>query len=88
MQFRKIEDCDQLLEADPKIIQGQLIDYIIWLREEKKLAGATINTRIAAMRKFYDTIDIELKWKKIKSYVGKGRNRNMCSRYNIHILSR
>jgi integrase len=75
MQFRKIEHCDQLLEGDPKIIQSQLIDYIIWLREEKKLVGATINTRIAAMRKFYDTNNIELKWKKIKSYVGKGRNR-------------
>ena len=34
-------------------------------------ASSTINTRIAAVRKFYDCNDIELKWKKIKSYVEK-----------------
>ena len=51
MQFRKIENCDQLLEGDPKIIQSQLIDYIISLREEKKLTGATINTRVAGYEK-------------------------------------
>jgi integrase len=29
---------------------------------------------MAAIKKFYDTNDLELKWKKIKSCVGKGRN--------------
>ena len=28
---------------------------------------------MAAVKKFYDTNDIELKWAKIKSYVGKGK---------------
>jgi hypothetical protein len=27
---------------------------------------------MASIKKFYDTKDIELKWKKIKSYVGRG----------------
>lgn len=73
MQFRKIQDCNQLIKEDPKIIQPQLIDYVISLREEKKLNAATIKTRIAAVKKFYDTNDIELKWKKINSYIGKGK---------------
>jgi hypothetical protein len=30
---------------------------------------------MAAVKKFYDTNDIELKWAKIKSYVGKGNGR-------------
>jgi integrase len=47
------------------------------MREELKIASSTINTRIAAVRKFYDCNDIELKWKKIKSYVGRARtNKN------------
>lgn len=75
MQYRKVENCDQLLEGDPKLIQSQLIDYIISLREENKLSATTINTKMAAIKKFYDTNDIELKWKKIKSYVGKGKNK-------------
>lgn len=62
MQYRKIEDCNQLLQGDPRIIQSQLIKYIIHLIEEGKLLG-------------YDTNDIELKWKKIKSYIGKGKDK-------------
>ena len=54
------------------MIQAQLIDYIIYLREERKVVAATINTTMASIKKFYDTNDIELKWKKIKSYVGRG----------------
>lgn len=85
MQYRKVENCDQLLEGDPKIIQSQLIDYIISLREENKLTANTINTKIAAIKKFYDTNDLELRWKKIKSYVGRGRNkRNRKDRPYTH----
>jgi integrase len=73
MQYRKIQDCNQLIEEDPKTIQSQLIDYVISLREENKLSAATIKARIAAVKKFYDTNDIELRWKKINSYIGKGR---------------
>jgi integrase len=60
---------------DPKIIQQSIIDYIIYLREELKLASTTINARVAAIRKFYDCNDIELRWKKIKSYVGRSRSK-------------
>jgi site-specific recombinase XerD len=69
IQYRKIQDCNQLLEGDPKILQQQLIGYIIYLREECKLTATTINSRMAAIKKFYDTNDLELKWKKIKSLI-------------------
>jgi integrase len=73
MRYRNIESCDLLPQEDPRRIQGYLIDYIIYMREELKVASTTINTRITAVRKFYDCNDIELKWKKIKSYVGRAR---------------
>ena len=69
MIFKKAQDCDQLLEGDPRIIQSQLIDYVIYMRQEKKIAANTVATNMAAIRRFYDTNDIELKWKKIKMYV-------------------
>jgi integrase len=75
MQYMKVEDCDQLLQGDPRLIQSQLVDYIIYLREEKKVVANTINTTMAAIKKFYDTNDFDLKWKKIKSYVGRGKNK-------------
>jgi integrase len=75
MKYKNVEGCDSLLTEDPKIIEGSLIDYIIHMREELKVASATINARIAAVRKFYDCNDIELRWKKIKSYVGRNRSK-------------
>lgn len=86
MSYRNLSDCEQLLQGDPRLIQAQLIDYIIHLREERKVVAATINTTMASIKKFYDTNDIELKWKKIKSYVGKGKNkRNRRDRPYTHL---
>jgi site-specific recombinase XerD len=73
MRFRKVNDCSQLIQGDPRLIQSQLIEYIIYLRENRKLGSNSINTNMAAVKKFYDTNDIELKWAKIKSYVDKGK---------------
>lgn len=75
MKYKGVEECDLLLTKDPKIIEGSIIDYIVHLREELKIASTTINARIAAVRKFYDCNDIELRWKKIKSYVGRNRSK-------------
>jgi hypothetical protein len=36
MSWRKVQGCDQLLEGDIRLIQSQLIDYVIYLRQEKK----------------------------------------------------
>jgi hypothetical protein len=52
MRFRGVEDCNQLIEEDPKTIQSQLIDYVISLREENKLNATTIRTRIAQLKNF------------------------------------
>src|SRR5215207_367557 len=76
MQYKKVVSCDLLLQEDPRLAQQRLIDYIIYMREELKISAATINTRIAPIKKFYDTNDIELKWKRIKSYVGRSKSKN------------
>lgn len=73
MRFRRVNDCSQPIQGDPRLIQSQLIEYIIYLRENRKLGSNSINTNMAAVKKFYDTNDIALKWAKIKSYVGKGK---------------
>ena len=86
LRHRGVNDCEQLLQVDPKIIQSQLIDYVIYLREELQLSQSTINNRISAVKKFYETNDIELKWKKIKSYIGKGaKRRNRKDRPYTHL---
>jgi integrase len=75
MKYRKVENCDQLLEGDPRTLQQQIIDYIISLREQNKLNATTISSRVSPVKKFYETNDIELKWKRIKSYIGRGKSK-------------
>ena len=82
MSFRKVESCDQLLEGD---VQSYLIDYVIYLREERKVVANTIKVNLAALRKFYDTNDIDkIKWKKVKMYVGKTRSNGKRDRPYTH----
>jgi site-specific recombinase XerD len=79
MQYRGTTEYEQLLEGDPKLIQSQVIEYILHLRKQNTLTGRSINTRHSAIQKFYETNDVELKWKKIKTYIG-SRKKKMKDR--------
>ena len=63
------------LQGEPKLIESQIIDYVIHLREELNLSSSTINNRVAAVKKFYETQKCiqQLNGRKIKSYIGKGK---------------
>jgi site-specific recombinase XerC len=79
MQYRGTTEYEQLLEGDPRLIQSQVIEYILHLRKQNTLTGRSINTRLSAIQKFYETNDVELKWKKIKTYIG-SRKKKMKDR--------
>jgi hypothetical protein len=92
MRFKKVESCDLLLKEDPRVVEEQLIDYVIYNREELKIASNCISTKIAPIRKFYECNDIELRWKKIKSYIGRnkgkggvGRKKDRPCKWFIHL---
>jgi integrase len=60
-------DYDKLLDKDPKIIQEDIIRFII--DYTKKIAPATLSLYVGAIRKFYTMNDItNLNWKKIRSF--------------------
>lgn len=79
MQYRGATEYEQLLEVDPRVIQLKIINYILHLRKQNTLTGQSINTRLSAIQKFYETKDVELKRKKIKSYIG-SRKKKMKDR--------
>ena len=62
------DNYDAMLQKDPRLIASDIIDFIIYLRNEKKLAPATINMQIAALHHFYEMNDVDLKWNKINSF--------------------
>jgi hypothetical protein len=71
MDFLKIDKEDyEALMAEPRLVQSQIIDYIIYCKNTKKLAPASIRVNIAAIRHFYEMNDVELKWKKINAFLG------------------
>jgi integrase len=61
------QEYDKLLDRDPKLIQMDICDYVLHLKE-KQLSAATVSMYLAAVRKFYEMNDIELHWKKIHSF--------------------
>jgi integrase len=75
MQFRGMTEYEQLLVGDPKTIHSHIVEYILYLRNQNLLTGRSINARLNALQKFYDTNDVELRWKKIKSYIGSRKKR-------------
>ena len=51
---RDDEDYDMLLQESPKLIQSRIIDFIVYMKDTKKLTPATIKSYVAAIRHFYD----------------------------------
>lgn len=70
MIFRHVTTCDELLQGEHKLIQSRIIDWLIYLREKKKLSAASVTAYCAALRHFYDMSDIsDINWKKIRSFI-------------------
>jgi site-specific recombinase XerD len=71
MNFINIKTFDELLSLDTKSIESHIRDFIIYLRDEKKLADGTINGYVSSVIHFYDCqlhSDINVRWKKIKVF--------------------
>ena len=43
------EEYDRLLDYDPRMLQSKIIDYVIWIKDEKKLSSSSIKIRIVAL---------------------------------------
>ena len=71
MKFKGLTDCEQLLKGEPKLIQSNIIEWLIYLKEVQNLSYASISLYCTALHHFYDMNDITgLNWKKIGSFIG------------------
>ena len=71
MKFKGLTDCEQLLKGEPKLIQSNIIEWLIYLKEGQNLSCASISLYCTALHHFYDMNDITgLNWKKIGSFIG------------------
>lgn len=64
-------DCDRLLKLEAKQLQQKIINYVIDMRDSKKLSPNTISLRVSALQTFFQINDVEgINWFKIKKFKG------------------
>jgi site-specific recombinase XerD len=68
MNFCNIDNYEEMLKFDQQTLEGIIRDYIIHLRQDKKLAPSSISSYLAAIRHFYEMNDIDLRWNKLKKF--------------------
>lgn len=67
MQYRKVKTVDELLIGDHRLLQSNIIEYLVSLQQ---ISHGTRYLYAAVLRHFYDINDILLNWKKINAFLG------------------
>jgi integrase len=73
MRFCKINNYDEMLQIEPKKLEGLIRDYVIYLREDRKVSPASISVYSSAIAHFYEMNDITINWKRLKKFKGRLR---------------
>ena len=76
LQFVGVADYEQLLlseEMDKQRLESKIKNYIIYLRQIKKLAPYTVSNYITPLVHFFDMNDVSINWKKPKKFKAKQR---------------
>ena len=60
----------ELMTINTKLLESQIIDYIVFLRNQKKVSYSHRMTSLAAIKHFFRMNDVELPWYKISKYLG------------------
>jgi integrase len=58
------------LTSNPKLIESQIIDYIVFLKNQKKVSYSHRMISLGAIKHFLRMNDVELRWYKILKYLG------------------
>src|SRR5215213_8541911 len=67
MNYHKVKAVDDLLIGDQRLIQSNIIEYLVSLQQ---ISYGTRYLYSAVIRHFYDINDILLNWKKINAFLG------------------
>jgi integrase len=66
---RTLTSLDQVLKKDPKIIEGEIIEQLIEMKN-KRMSFSTLSVHLAAMHSFFSINDISINIKKLSKFVG------------------
>jgi integrase len=85
MEFLGVNDVDELIKQDPKVIEQQIIDYIISLQG---LSRATKSLRMAAIVSLYSINDVTLNRKRLGKFLGPKQRLLKDRPYTIEEISK
>ena len=71
MAFCKITDYEEMASLQAHVLEGVIRDYIVYLRQERRLSPATVSGYIAPIAHFHNMNDLEIRWKKLKKFKAK-----------------
>jgi integrase len=85
MSFHNLTDADALIRQDPKVIEQQIIDYII---SQEGVPRATKSLRLAAVVSFYSINDVILNRKRLGKLLGPRQKRVRDRPYTLEEISK
>jgi integrase len=85
MKFFNVDDAEELLKWDPKIIENRIIEYIISARKRGR-AQRLLNMYFSILKKFFKINDVNtgINWDRIKMFVGKTNGKKANDRPYTH----
>jgi hypothetical protein len=71
MQFCNVANHQDMLFVSINDLESRIRDYIVWLRQTRRLAPGTVTGYIAPIVHFYEMNGFTLHWKRLKKFMAK-----------------
>lgn len=87
----RITDLQPLKEYSPKVLKQMVKDYILHLRDDRKLSGSSISLHVAAIAHFFyieRDDDYKIDWKKVRLEIPPNENIRRDRAYTIEEIQK
>lgn len=79
---------DELLQTSPKILEADIIEHIVNMKEKENLSYSSLSLFLAAMYHFFTINDVLINRKKIAKFIGDHENKQEYRPYTTEEISR
>lgn len=87
----KITDIEPLQEYSPKMIKQMVTDYVLYLRDVRKLSHSSINLHVSAVAHFFHKIrddDYRIDWSKAREEIPPDENIRRDRAYTVEEIQK
>ncbi|MDR4491755.1 MAG: hypothetical protein R2685_12765 [Candidatus Nitrosocosmicus sp.] len=79
---------DELLQTSPKVLEADIIDHIVSMKEKENLSYSSLSLFLAAMYHFFTVNDVLINRKKISKFIGEHENKQEYRPYTVEEISK